>query len=81
MILFEACSFQDITGQRVRKVVDTLRQIESRVTRFASAINARGRKGYADEAERRRAERAQALLLHGPQDKPGRRRMPRGVFL
>ena len=26
--IFEACSFQDITGQRIRKVVDTLRQIE-----------------------------------------------------
>src|SRR6476469_1616068 len=52
--LFEACSFQDITGQRVRKVVDTLQQIESRVTRFATAINAKDHQGYADEAERRR---------------------------
>ena len=67
ILLFEACSFQDITGQRVRKVVDTLQQIEARVTRFAQAINARDAAGYADEAERRREERARALLLHGPQ--------------
>jgi chemotaxis protein CheZ len=68
IVLFEACSFQDITGQRVRKVVDTLQQIEARVTRFASAINARDAQGFVDEAERKRAERAAALLLHGPQD-------------
>jgi len=65
--LFEACSFQDITGQRVRKVVDTLQQIEARVSRFAAAINARDHEGFFDEAERRRAERARNLLLHGPQ--------------
>lgn len=67
--IFEACSFQDITGQRVRKVVDTLQQIETRVTRFATAINAKDHQGYVDEAERRRAERARDLLLHGPQEK------------
>jgi len=31
MKIFEACSFQDITGQRVTKVVTVLRQIEDRV--------------------------------------------------
>jgi chemotaxis protein CheZ len=67
ILLFEACSFQDITGQRVRKVVDTLHQIEARVTRFARAINAKDAAGYANEAEKRREERARSLLLHGPQ--------------
>lgn len=69
ILIFEACSFQDITGQRVAKVVETLRQIEKRVTRFASAINATDASGFADEAERKRAERDQALLLNGPQDR------------
>jgi chemotaxis protein CheZ len=69
IVLFEACSFQDITGQRVRKVVDTLQQIEARVTRFATAINARDAVGFANDAERRRAERAASLLLNGPQEK------------
>jgi chemotaxis protein CheZ len=68
IVLFEACSFQDITGQRVRKVVDTLRQIEARVTRFATAINARDAQGFVDDAERKRAERAQSLMLNGPQE-------------
>jgi chemotaxis protein CheZ len=67
--IFEACSFQDITGQRVRKVVETLHQIESRVTRFADAVNARDVEGYANEIERRQAERAAAQLLNGPPDK------------
>lgn len=32
MQIFEACSFQDITGQRISKVVNTLSYIEQRVT-------------------------------------------------
>lgn len=66
--IFEACSFQDLTGQRVRKVVDTLQQIERRVTRFAGAINAKDAEGYADDAERNRAERQRSLMLNGPQE-------------
>jgi chemotaxis protein CheZ len=69
IMVFEACSFQDITGQRVAKVIDTLHQIEMRVTRFATAINAKDANGFVDEAERKRQERAQSLMLHGPQDK------------
>jgi chemotaxis protein CheZ len=38
--VFEACSFQDLTGQRIAKVIDTLKQIESRVARFAVAARA-----------------------------------------
>ncbi len=36
MRIFEACSFQDITGQRISKVVETLNQIEERIARFKS---------------------------------------------
>lgn len=36
MRIFEACSFQDITGQRVNKVVKTLTQIESRLESIRS---------------------------------------------
>jgi len=38
--VFEACSFQDLTGQRIAKVIDTLKQIETRVARFAIAARA-----------------------------------------
>jgi chemotaxis protein CheZ len=37
MEIYEGCSFQDITGQRISKVINTLRYIESRVTTMAEA--------------------------------------------
>jgi len=67
MDIFEACSFQDITGQRVGKVVDTLQHIEARVARFATVVRADDQPGYLDEDEQARAERRERLLLHGPQ--------------
>lgn len=67
MEIFEACSFQDLTGQRVSKVVDTLKHIEARVSRFAEAIHAADQAGYVDDDERARAERKERLLLNGPQ--------------
>lgn len=62
MRIFEACSFQDLTGQRVTKVISTLRHIEDRVTKFASAL------GVTDAATEETAEekRARELILNGP---------------
>ncbi|PHQ68841.1 MAG: chemotaxis protein CheZ [Sneathiella sp.] len=37
MEIFEACSFQDITGQRIGKVVSTLEYIEEYLTKLMSA--------------------------------------------
>jgi chemotaxis protein CheZ len=67
MKIFEACSFQDITGQRVAKVVETLQMIEARVGRFAEAVNAKDVAGFLDEREATRAKRAEKLMLNGPQ--------------
>lgn len=67
MIIFEACSFQDITGQRIAKVVETLRLIESRVARFAEALPVVDGDAVVSETERAAAERKQRLILHGPQ--------------
>jgi chemotaxis protein CheZ len=64
--IFEACSFQDLTGQRITKVVKTLEQIETRVSRFAVATNANDSNGYADDNEATDAERRERLLIHGP---------------
>jgi chemotaxis protein CheZ len=68
MLIFEACSFQDITGQRIAKVVEALQHIEERVARFATAMQAKDIDGILTENERERAERRERLLLHGPQD-------------
>jgi len=64
MKIIEACSFQDLAGQRVSKVVNSLRHVESRVARFAQTM------GVADadltEEERAEQERRKAVLTHGP---------------
>ena len=67
LVIFEACSFQDITGQRIAKVVETLQHIEERVSRFADVVNAKDIDGFMTEQERERAERKQKFLLNGPQ--------------
>jgi chemotaxis protein CheZ len=67
LIIFEACSFQDITGQRIAKVVETLKHIEARVSRFTEAMGSKDTGQFLGEDERARAERKQKLILHGPQ--------------
>jgi chemotaxis protein CheZ len=64
--IFEACAFQDITGQRISKVVDALQSFEQRLDRFIGAVRARDA-NISDPVERARRERADALLLNGPQ--------------
>lgn len=41
MKIFEACSFQDITGQRITKVVTTLKDIEIKVNTIMDIIGAK----------------------------------------
>jgi chemotaxis protein CheZ len=62
MDIFQACSFQDITGQRVQKVVDTLKHIESRVERFAHVM------GVVDapDEDDAKTKRKKDFLLNGP---------------
>jgi len=64
--IYEACSFQDITGQRITKVVATLKTIEAKV---ASIIDAFGER--ADPAATalavHAAPAAAPSLLNGPQ--------------
>ncbi len=64
--IFEACTFQDITGQRISKVVSTLRFIDERVTAFSERLRIPADFEATDEEsdeERRKRE----LILHGPQ--------------
>jgi chemotaxis protein CheZ len=66
MMIFEACSFQDITGQRIAKVVETLQHIEERVGRFANVMKAKDFEGFLTDRERDNAARKERLFLHGP---------------
>ena len=66
--IFEACSFQDITGQRISRVLELLGQLETRLDRFAKAVNVRDSADGGDPEEALRQARREVLLLHGPQD-------------
>ncbi len=61
--VFEACNFQDLSGQRIRKVVDLLQFVESRI---ASMIAIWRNVGEFEEVEEEAVEPSDADLLNGP---------------
>lgn len=63
--IFEACTFQDITGQRISKVVKTLGHIEERINTLIHRLKLVDVEGADHETEDER--RARELILHGPQ--------------
>ncbi|WP_321391673.1 protein phosphatase CheZ [Emcibacter sp.] len=64
--IFEASSFQDITGQRVTKVVNTLKHLEEKLSELAKAIG--DNEVSVDEEINKAPEEMNAQeLLHGPQ--------------
>ncbi len=67
--IYEACSFQDITGQRISKVVGALREIELKVEGLLAAFgddDARARRERL-ESELDRHQGRDGGLLSGPQ--------------
>lgn len=73
--VYEACSFQDITGQRINKVVKALKHIEARIEEIMVAFDARGAaiEKARERAIQRRAAgsedgRSDAHLMNGPQN-------------
>ncbi len=64
MKIFEACSFQDITGQRVTKVVETVEVIEQRINILCEMMDghAQGMKPVLTEREQSKKDQ----LLSGP---------------
>ena len=68
--MFKACSFQDITGQRITNVVQTLKVIEAKVDGVLQAFGddvARERKTNLDAELDTGSDRADEQILHGPQ--------------
>ena len=66
MTIIEACSFQDLAGQRVSKVVTSLRHVENRVSRFANVMGVHDADGFETEEEKAEKARAEKNLLNGP---------------
>lgn len=72
--IYEACSFQDITGQRITKVVSTIKSIEERVDKLLATL---GNKAPGmDQTSAQAAEAAESIAkkqdryqdyLNGPQ--------------
>lgn len=64
MKIFEACSFQDITGQRISKVVNTLREIEGTVDKLLGLFGSDESKPLPEMEDMRSEDEK---LLNGPQ--------------
>lgn len=63
--IFEACNFQDLTGQRITKVVRTLTFIEDRIIRMMEIWG--GVDSFKEyEVEQREVREGDAALLNGP---------------
>jgi chemotaxis protein CheZ len=65
--VYEACSFQDITGQRITKVVTTLRTIEEKVNMLVGILSDKSDKGGEATAPVADERTGDAALLNGPQ--------------
>jgi chemotaxis regulatin CheY-phosphate phosphatase CheZ len=65
MSIFEACSFQDITGQRISKVVETLSVIEQRLNRLGEVW------GVEHEASEEPQEKFGSQEKFGNENEPG----------
>ena len=64
--VYEACNFQDITGQRITKVVKALKEIEIKIDALVAAFGAQG----GDKSPTKSAvkdSREDSHLLNGPQ--------------
>ena len=64
--IYEACNFQDITGQRISKVVGALKNIEARLEALAPSLSGIAAAGPGISAGPVDAH-PDAHLLHGPQ--------------
>lgn len=67
--IYEACNFQDITGQRVTKVVRTLAHIETKIDAMVAAIDPDNAGVKIDRTSTADTEKAKDSkdLLNGPQ--------------
>lgn len=63
--VFEACNFQDVTGQRIQKVVEILQRVEQMVLRMVLVFGLSAKGDQLDDATREELS-SEAELLSGP---------------
>jgi chemotaxis protein CheZ len=61
--IYESCNFQDLTGQRINKIVEALREVERHVLRMVMVF---GLQHKDVEADKRKVLEEEAQLLNGP---------------
>lgn len=66
MAIFEACSFQDLTGQRVNKVVETVEVVEERLNKLCQMLDQRGLNDESPAPLNEKEQRNKDLMLNGP---------------
>ena len=68
MLIFEACGFQDLTGQRISKIVTALKHIEEQIEKitsiFGDQLQHMAAQDCVEETDNRTADEK---LLHGPE--------------
>jgi len=64
--IYEACNFQDVTGQRITKVVRTLKHIEEKIDALLSAFGDEAKVTAAPAPQPAPAPDDDSALLHGP---------------
>jgi chemotaxis protein CheZ len=65
--IYEACNFQDITGQRITKVVQTLKHIDNKVAALLKALGEEINRGDGNAAADPAPSDPEKALLNGPQ--------------
>ncbi len=65
--IYEACNFQDITGQRITKVLDALEHIEQKIARLAALFGGQEIAPGAGQGAPAAATEDESHLLNGPQ--------------
>lgn len=65
--IYDACTFQDITGQRITKAIRTFQHIEARVFALVELFGGAIPEGYVPPKGVAKIERADEALMAGPQ--------------
>lgn len=66
--IVQACSFQDLTGQRLTRATEAIAQIETRLHRFARSVRISDAADMFDREAIVQEARRETLLVEGPQD-------------
>jgi chemotaxis protein CheZ len=68
LAIVQACSFEDLAGQRLDRAMDGLLDLERRLERFAKAVKIADAPEFFDRTAIMRDARREVLLVEGPQD-------------